>query len=343
MATAAPTAAPGGTVAAFVLADSRLDEVSGIAAGIASPGVVYVENDSGDSARFFALDAADGRLLATYRVPGATNVDWEDIAVAPDVRGVPSVWLADIGDNGADRDHVTIYRVDEPHVDHAFAGAELDSGPAQVWRLRYPGRPVDAESLAVSPAGVPYVVSKSVLGASTVYSAPARPPAGVGTLTTVGEIRFSLTGTPGPFGPLGQLAATGADLSRDGRLFTVRTYTDAYLWQVSGGDLAAALRERPGRLALPRQPQGEAICFDGGQLLVASEGVGTTVYSVPLPEARPAESTPAGPPSPSTSASASPGGVRDGRPGGGWWMAVPVAAALVAIALGLSRLRRPPS
>ena len=43
-----------------------------------------------------------GRLRATFRVPGATNHDWEDLAVAPDAGGTPSVWLADTGDNDAD-------------------------------------------------------------------------------------------------------------------------------------------------------------------------------------------------------------------------------------------------
>ena len=32
-----------------------LRELSGLAAGIRSPDVVYAQNDSGDSARFFAL------------------------------------------------------------------------------------------------------------------------------------------------------------------------------------------------------------------------------------------------------------------------------------------------
>ena len=103
----------------FRFADTRIDEASGIGVGIASPGVVYVQNDSGDSARFFAVDASTGATLAVYTVPGAQNVDWEDLAVARDARGVPSVWLADIGDNDATRDEVRIYRVDEPVVDRA--------------------------------------------------------------------------------------------------------------------------------------------------------------------------------------------------------------------------------
>jgi len=151
----------------FHIADPRVDEASGIATSVVDSGVVYVQNDSGDSARFFALDIHTGRTVATYTVPNATNIDWEDMAVARDRRGVPSVWLADIGDNDARRTEVRIYRVDEPRGPAA--------GPPEVWRLRYPDGPHDAESLAVAPGGAVFIVAKSLLGSSAVYAVPARP------------------------------------------------------------------------------------------------------------------------------------------------------------------------
>ena len=193
----------------FRLADSQLDEISGIAAGIRSPNVVYVQNDSGDLARFFALDKTSGRLLAQYAVPDAVNIDWEDIAVAPDAHGTPSVWLADIGDNDRQRKQIQLYRVDEPRVPMTGHDAQLAATQPDVWRLRYPDGPHDAESLAVSPTGVPYVITKSATGTSEVFAATSRN--GTQTLRKVGTIRFHLTGTPGPFAPLGELTATGAD------------------------------------------------------------------------------------------------------------------------------------
>jgi hypothetical protein len=264
--------------ALFHIADPRIDEASGIAVGIASPGVVYVQNDSGDSARFFALDAHTGKTLATYDVPGATNVDWEDIAVARDRRGVPSVWLADIGDNDSKRSEIRVYRVDEPR-----AGATATTAP-EVWRLRYPGGPVDAESLAVAPGGAAYVLTKSIFGATDVYAVPSRSdPGRVQVLRRIGEIDFHPTGTPGGPNVVGQVTATGAALSRDGSLLAVRTYTDAYVWPVSDDDVARAVKARPTRVALPRQPQGEGIAVDGRRLLVDSEQAGSAVYAVTLP------------------------------------------------------------
>ena len=265
----------------FHIADPRIGEASGVARGIASPNVVYVQNDSGDTARFFALDARTGATLATYTVPGATNVDWEDIAVARDRRGVPSLWIADVGDNDGSRPEVRLYRVDEPRVQPGVSQAT--TATPEVWRLRYPGGPIDAESLAVAPGGSAYLVTKALLGGSTVYAVPARPAAGVQTLRAVGAIQFQLTGTPGGPNRVGQLTATGASISADGSVLAVRTYTDAYLWPLRRGDVASAVRGAPVRIALPAQPQGEGIAVDGRRLLIDSEGADSAVYAVPLP------------------------------------------------------------
>lgn len=274
--TASPTAAAQITEL-FRIGDPRIDEASGIAVGRTSPGVVYVHNDSGDSARFFALDARSGATAATIAVPGATSHDWEDIAVAPNAAGRSSVWLADIGDNTLERSRMEVYRVDEPAIAPADRGRTLRATPHDTWLLRYPDGPHNAESFAVTPQGVGYIVTKSEDGRSRVYRIPARPDADhLRPVTFVAAITLA----PGLLGG----AATGADFSRDGTWFVVRTYTDAYLWSVRGGDLATALRRAPTRLALPLQQQGEGVAFDGDRLIVDSEGRDSPVYVVPLPK-----------------------------------------------------------
>ena len=316
--------------ALFHITDPRIDEASGIAVSIASPGTVYVQNDSGDSARFFALDAHTGKALAAYDVPGATNVDWEDIAVARDRRRVPSVWLADIGDNDSNRSEIRIYRVDEPQ-----AGTST-TAPPEVWRLRYPGGPVDAESLAVAPGGAAYLFTKSIFGVTDVYAVPSRAdPSRVQVLRRIGEITFRPTGTPGGPNVVGQLTATGAALSRDGTVLTVRTYTDAYVWPVRNGDVARAVKARPVHVALPQQPQGEGITIDGTRLLVDSEDAGSAVYAVALPRLSGGSGTPRSTTTPITSPSRH--DVRSFP-----WPAVLglIAAALVAAVLLARRVSR---
>ncbi|PZS36419.1 MAG: hypothetical protein DLM58_01810 [Pseudonocardiales bacterium] len=328
------TASPGVAAAPpvlFHLTDPRIDEASGIAVGLASPGVVYVQNDSGDEARFFALDARSGRTLATYTVPGATNVDWEDIAVAPDARGVPSVWLADIGDNSSSRAEIDVYRVNEPQVDMSAVAAAARTHAPEVWRLRYPDGPADAEGLAVSPAGAGYLFTKSLSGTAKVYALPARSDAShLQTLQARGSVHLGFTGTAGGPNRFGQRTATGAALSRDGTMLAVRTYTDAYLWHVRALNMTAAIKSKPVRLALPAQPLGEGVAFAGRGLLIDSERTGSSVYALGLPTAftnpKPSPASSPATPTESTAADAAPG-PREGPP---IWQGV--GAGLVIIA-----------
>jgi hypothetical protein len=285
--------------------DPRLTEVSGIARGLRSPGVFYVQNDSGDSARYFAVDVHTGRVRAVYHVPGATNVDWEDLAVAPDAAGVPSVWLGDIGDNDAQRSEVRVYRVDEPRVPMNRYDVGTRTDRPDVWRLRYPDGPVNAESLAVSPDGRGYIFTKSAAGDSVCYELPPHPdPARVQVLHRVGG--FQIRARQSSFIPADlQQMATGAAISPDGTVLVLRTYTDAFLWHVEHGNVARALRTKPQRLLLPLQPQGEGIGFDGDSLVIDSEGDSSDVLAVPLPAAfRPNDAPPA--PGVRTSNTASP-------------------------------------
>ena len=145
---------------------------------------------------------------------------------------------------------------------------------------------MNAESLMVSPRGVGYLVTKSVIGLSTVYRMPPMP--GPATLRAVGTVRFVPTEVPDPFGVVGQLTATGAAISPDGTALAIRTYSSAYLWPVRDGDVAGALTSTPVRVSLPAQPQGESIAFAGDELLVASEHAGTPVYALARPGLGPA-------------------------------------------------------
>ncbi len=281
------TAAPAGDHVLFRLTDPRLTEASGIGLGLRSPGVFYAQNDSGDSARFFALSRSTGHVVARIGVAGARNVDWEDLAVARAAGGAPSVWLADIGDNAHNRPEVRLYRVAEPQV-RPGPERDLTVPVQQVWRLRYPGdaRP-NAESIAVLPGGQAYLITKTSSGVSAVYEVPNRPSAHVQTLRKIGFVRLRRHGDGnGPGGPFGSLLATGAALSHDGRRLVIRTYTDAYFWAVGRGGVRAALRRPPVRVALPPQPQGEGVAFAGHRVVVDSERVGSPVWSVPAPTVR---------------------------------------------------------
>jgi hypothetical protein len=293
-------AAPAAFHVAFSFRDPRIDEASGIALGRVSPGVAYVQNDSGDTNRFFAVNARTGATAATITVRGAHNVDWEDLAVAPSAAGASSVWLADIGDNDAVRSEVDVYRVPEPKVRPGAHNASITTPRAGEWRLRYPRGPVNAESLAVTPAGVAYIVTKSPSGHSVVYRLPPRPDRhSVQTLVPVARVRFS---DPILYGRL----ATGAAISADGRWLIIRTYLAAYLWPLRDGDVAAALAGRRRVVPVPLELQGEGITFSGDRIYLDSEGRHTPVYVGRFPILTPPPPSPG--PQPTARTSAAPAG-----------------------------------
>jgi hypothetical protein len=95
------------------LTSSTLDEVSGIVDSRANPNTFWVHNDSGDTARFFAINH-QGALLGTFPLSGAPLGDWEDIAIAPKPSGGNYLYLGDIGDNNSNRPYIIVYRTDEP-------------------------------------------------------------------------------------------------------------------------------------------------------------------------------------------------------------------------------------
>lgn len=97
--------------------EERLAESSGLAAGWKNPDVLWTHNDSGDSARLFALSTAPSAdsdaspILTELTLEGAENVDWEDMAIGPCAADSDTacIYVADFGDNLKQRDEVVIY------------------------------------------------------------------------------------------------------------------------------------------------------------------------------------------------------------------------------------------
>jgi hypothetical protein len=261
------------------ITDQRLLELSGL---VAVPGRLLAINDGGDRVEVYVLDGAC--RVIDLQTAAVDPFDPEDLAVGAD----GTVWVADIGDNGASRPTVALV-------------ALRPDGTTNLYRLTYPDGAHDAEALLVAPDGTPYVVTKEVLGASSVYRpATALVDGGTVAMGKVATVNLTLTGTPGgPVGRAGQLLVTGGAVARDGRHLALRSYTDAYVWPLAGSDVATAFAADPVRVALPDSPQGEAISFtpDSINLVVASEGTPSDVTIVPLPAgaAAPATGTGAGP------------------------------------------------
>ena len=237
----------------------EVHEASGAAPSRRTAGVFWTHNDSGDPV-VHAIDA-QGQAAGRVRVAGAQVEDWEDVAVGPCAGGGDCLYIADIGDNQANRASVTVWRVPEP------APGDAETRPAEAIRLRYPDGAQDAEALFVLPDGSIHIVTKGETGPVALYrlAGPAR--AGEATLQRVrelagGEIKRSDR-------------ITGAGASADGRWVALRTLDEIGIYPaqalVGSGSSGAA----PRRVDVKglNEAQGEGIGFtpDGG-LILTSEG-----------------------------------------------------------------------
>jgi hypothetical protein len=339
--------------------DTRIEESSGLAASRLHPDVLWTQNDSGNSARIYALDRR-GRTEAALRIPSEPNVDWEAITSFRVPAGVAAggleagtalIGIGDIGDNSARHEGVRVALVREP--------SKLRSEtvkPVRVLRLRYPGGARDAETLLADPRdGRLYVVSKTLFGAE-LYGVPQR----VWPDVEAGSPRVSRRTTMTRIASLDASFITDGTFLPDGRIL-LRGYGRMYL-------LDPPESARDGRIRtldsarLPDQEQGESITLapDGQEALIGSEGVREPILRVPLPGAArvtlpaaepppPAEPAPSGPAPSSGGADAATGGASGGAvadaegavgdgAGIGTWLAV-LGGALVVTAATTGGLR----
>lgn len=272
--------------AAFVcrFQDPRITECSGLAASSRSDDWFFTHNDSGDGPIVYAVNRR-GETIGTWRLEGASALDWEDMARGPGEGGKPALFLGDIGDNLSFRPLVSVYRIPEPEADPAKRGAETVAKGFVRFNLVYDDGPHNAEALLVHPkSGQLVIVTKSAAG-SGVYATTGAPRAAeANRLRKVASLDTAvLPATPGAErDPDGQRLVTGGAFSPTGDRLALRTYTSAYEWPVENGDLARAFRGKPTAIRLPGISGGEAITYsrDGRSLLIASEGKEAPVYEL---------------------------------------------------------------
>jgi hypothetical protein len=221
-------------------------EASGIVMSRDQPGVLWVHNDSGDRPRMFATNE-HGDDLGAFVLVGASAMDWEDLAIgrgpAP---GRSYLYLGDIGDNGVHREMIRIYRVAEPTVTAQIEPRITDVVELE---LRYPDGPHNAETLMMDPiSGALVVVVKTAEPEAPVFQVQVPTDGASAVLEPVTDLA------------LGGAAATGGDISADGRWLAVRTYSRVFVWRrVQHEPLAAAFAREP--CLQPLGDDGEAFAW----------------------------------------------------------------------------------
>lgn len=249
------------------VASKEVDELSGLVASRRRKGVLWGENDSGDTARIFAF-RRDGSVIGETRIEGATNVDWEDLALEPGVRG-DTLWIDDLGNNGNKRRDLALYAVPEPKP------GDPVSKPAIRYPVRYPDQtefpppkkswPFDAEAIFVREHKV-YVLTKW-----RGYGLP-----GFGTALYRMDTRFTdrdnvLTKLGTREGLEGWV--TAADLSPDGKRLAVLVHLpvpSVWIFDATKGE--RVLDYPLSRKKIPYTGQCEAVAWlSGGRLMVTNE------------------------------------------------------------------------
>lgn len=244
---------------------SQAIEISGAVASRAHPGLLWVHNDSGDTARLFALNPS-GAHLGEFHLEGIDATDWEDITISRDPNtGKEILYIGDIGDNNSTRASVTIHKVIDPWTT-AINGV-VPTRAISSTTFTYPDQPRDAEALLIDPwTHELYILTKREMN-QILYRVPTDVPTG-----SIG-IAEKIVTLPTP--PIGSIRdhIVAADISPDGDEIIIKTYLQMLYWQRENHQsLADTLVKEPMSAPYAVERQGEAIAWD-------AEGLG--YFSIP--------------------------------------------------------------
>lgn len=263
-----------------------IDEMSGIVKSRRRDNLYWVHNDSGDKARIFAIDGEGRSVLPTYskftyygdaqeqgkeQWPGfevlyADNIDWEDIAIDDNY-----LYVADMGNNGNARRNLAIYLVSEIDPTASTRSAVIRKLPVVYPdQHQYPPEKLhfDSEALFVAD-GKPYVITKHRAGG--FFHNRWEPGAKLYRLDTRFDDKENVL-TPVDSHP-DLVAATGADLSPDGRTLAIISMSGLHLFRDPHGDkwLSQSSYRRV-RLDGRAFKQAEAITWESDErLLITNE------------------------------------------------------------------------
>ena len=207
-----------------------LDEASGMAVSSQFENRLYHVDDS---ATTLYLTDFSGSPVQAVRVAGQQGRDVEDLALGS-CGDRSCLFIADIGDNAAERDTIEIVIV--PEVERFPALVE----PVSRIRLQYPDGPRDAEAMAVHPDGDVFIITRNFFpAASQPYAELFRlaaedwmePSGEVETLVPVATIDFRELSTTLP-----NRLVSGLDISPDGRRMLVLTYQNAFEFRIDVSD-----------------------------------------------------------------------------------------------------------
>jgi hypothetical protein len=238
---------------------TTLNEITGMVA--TSKGIYVVKGGQTTDPTTVNVYTVDSKCKSTLKIYNFNPVDPQDLAIGAD----GALWVGDTGDKDGTRDRIAVEKV------------VLTGTKAVPYRIVYPsGGKFDAKALLLDGQDKPVIITDN----GGVYKPATDLIPDVTTnlpkLEKVGDFKPARTGTDNPQGAVGQAVITGAAKSPDGTKVVVRTFSDAYEFDVTDGDVAKAITSGAPKsiTPLPGETQGEAISYsaDGASFLTLSVG-----------------------------------------------------------------------
>ena len=228
----------------------KIEESSGLVTSAINPGMFWTHNDSGADAELFLIDQ-EGNIHLKVFLSGPDSFDWEDIA-----RHGTDLYIADMGDNDAKREHIIIYKIKEPRWDSLQTQLTLDS--FEQMSLQYAEGARDAESLLFDHRTQELIIVTKREKNCHVYAFPFEANIDPISITSKGTLPATLF-TAGDIHP-----STGEIL--------LKNYKKIYYWGASEKTAVLRIAEGPDyTLPYKEEHQGEAIAWTDEGFVTLSE------------------------------------------------------------------------
>jgi len=228
----------------------KIEEASGLVNSAINPGMFWTHNDSGADAKLFLIDQ-EGNIHLKVFLSGAESFDWEDIA-----RHGAYLYIADMGDNDAKREHIIIYKIKEPRWDSLQTQLTLDS--FEQMSLQYAEGARDAESLLFDHRTQELIIVTKREKNCHVYAFPFEP--------NIDPIAIASKGT------LPATLFTAGDINSSTGEILLKNYKKIYYWEASENPAVLRIAEGPDyTLPYKEEPQGEAIAWTDEGFVTLSE------------------------------------------------------------------------
>jgi hypothetical protein len=251
-----------------LITNKTLNEASGLAASFQNEQFLWTHNDSGGENKIFLLNQ-DGKDLAEFTIRGASNRDWEDMAVCRH-QNISYIYVADIGDNNKVFPNYTIYKFKEPKLNNITFLTNGVVEEIEKINFQYADGSRDAETLLVEPTTQDiYIISKRDAKSRLYVIRFPYSQTATNSAQFLAELPFS--------------GAVGGSVSPSGKEVLIKNYGKVFYWKKANNEnLETLLQTKPIELPYTAEPQGEAIAWKADETgyFTLSEAAGNLPQSL---------------------------------------------------------------